>query len=324
MSERMQKDFPMSIDEQAAAWYSRRSRGDLSADEQRELDDWLAADPAHGRAFADLDLIWADFDQLERPALHTATVTPLRPRKRWLPARALAASVVLVGALLALSQGVFMAKPTQELSLLSAPGEQRQVTLDDGTRIDLNVDSRLQVRLYDDRREVELLAGEAFFAVAPDAERPFDVIAGEGRVRVVGTRFGVRRGNEHLAVAVESGRVVVRPEAGQQQAMLGAGDGLDYEYRSGTLQQRRLGNEEIASWRQGQLIFRDRPLAQLLDELSHYRPAPVELADARLAERRVSGSVNIARPDAFLVALPQLLPVEVEYQAGGVAVVYAR
>lgn len=323
MSERMQKDFPVSIDEQAAAWFSRRSGGGLSADEQHKLDAWLAADPAHERAFADLDLIWADFDQLERPALHRGNVTPLRPRKRWMPP-ALAASVVLVGALLALSQGVFMAKPTQELSLFSVPGEQKQVTLDDGTRIDLNVDTRLQVRLYEDRREVELIAGEAFFAVAPDAERPFDVIAGEGRVRVVGTRFGVRRSNEHLAVAVESGKVAVQPEAGHQQAMLGAGDGLDYDYRSGTLQQRRLGNEEIASWRQGQLIFRDRPLAQLLDELSHYRPAPVELADASLAERRVSGSVNIARPDAFLVALPQLLPVQVEYLAGGVAVVHAR
>lgn len=325
MSEPMKKDFPMAIDEQAAAWFSRRSAGGLSAHEQRELDAWLAADPAHARAFADLNLIWADLEQLQRPALRQATVTPLRPRKRWLPGRALAASVVFACALLALSQPGFIGGATQRLSLVSAPGEQRQVLLEDGTRVDLNVGTRLEVRLHPDRREAELLAGEAFFAVAPDAERPFEVRAGEGSVRVVGTRFSVRRGSEHLAVAVESGKVAVQPYVGvAPPAMLGAGDGLDYDYRSGTLQQRRLGAEEIASWRRGQLIFRDRPLAQLLDELSHYRQAPVVLADARLAERRVSGSVNIARPDAFLAALPQLLPVRIEHQANGRASIHAR
>lgn len=324
MSESMRKDSPISIDEQAATWFSRHSSGQLSAEQRIELDRWLAADRAHARAFADMELIWADFDRVQRPVLQPAPVVPLRPRTRWQPRRALAASVGLL-AVLATWQGWFSSSPSQEMSLLSAPGEQRQVVLEDGSRIDLNVDTRLQVRLYEDRREVELQAGEAFFAVAPDAARPFDVIAGEGSVRVLGTRFSVRRSSEHLAVAVESGKVAVRPQAGdERRAMLGAGDGVDFDYRSGTLRTMRLGPEEIASWRRGQLIFRDRPLVQLLDELSRYRKAPVGLADASLAERRVSGSLNIARPDAFLAALPQLLPVRVEHLADGTALVHPR
>lgn len=324
MSESMRKDFPISIDEQAANWFSRHSSGQLSAAEHAELERWLAADRAHARAFADMELIWADFDKLPRPALQPAPVVVLRPRKRWQPSRALAASVALF-AVLATWQSGFWPGPNQQMSLSSAPGEQRQVVLEDGSRIDLNVDTRLQVRLYDDHREVDLLAGEAFFAVAPDAQRPFDVIAGEGRVRVLGTRFSVRRSSEHLAVAVESGKVAVQPQVSdERRSLLEAGDGVDYDYASDTLRTMRLGAEEIASWRRGQLIFRNRPLTQLLDELSRYRKAPVGLADASLAEQRVSGSVNIARPDAFLAALPQLLPVRVEHLADGTALIHPR
>jgi transmembrane sensor len=324
MSERMTEACAIAVDEQAADWFSRRAGESWSSREQRQLDAWLAADPAHARAFADMALIWADFEHLPRPLLHTTTLPSLPPARRWLPSRALAASVVLLCVLLAAPQNWFAAQPTQTLSVHSRPGEQRQVELQDGTRIDLNVDTRLQVRLYADRREVELLAGEAFFAVAPDAGRPFEVIAGQGSVRVLGTRFSVRRGNEHLGVAVESGRVALRPQAGKaQQAVLGKGDGVDFDYRSGTLQQVRLTGEEIASWRRGQLIFRDRPLVQLLDELSHYRRAPVELVGAKLADRRVSGSLNIANPDAFLAALPQLLPVRVEHLGNGRVLIHS-
>ncbi|VXB98492.1 putative transmembrane sensor [Pseudomonas sp. 8BK] len=323
MSPGMHRERSISIDEQAAIWFSRRCRGPLSRAEQAQLDTWLAADPAHGRALADMQLVWADLDLLPRPVLPAAAAMTLRPQRSWRPGRALAAAVVLVCAVLAAPQNWFSAPPTQELSLSSAPGEQRQVELADGTRIDLNVDSQLHVRLYEDYREVELLAGEAFFAVAADASRPFAVMAGESSVRVIGTRFSVRRSDERLAVAVESGKVAVQPQADKaQQTLLSAGEGVDFDYRSKTLQQLRLGSEEIASWRRGQLVFSDRPLAQLLDELAHYRAAPVRLAQASLGKRRLSGSLNIAKPDDFLAALPQLLPVRVEHRGDGVVLIH--
>jgi len=119
--------------------------------------------------------------------------------------------------------------------------------------------------------------------------------------------------------------VAVEPHPGTAQPLeLLAGDSLDYDYRTATLEQGHRRPEEIASWRRGQLVFRDRPLAQLLDEVSHYRPAPVGLADPRLAQRRVSGSLNLANPDAFLAALPQLLPVQVEHLADGRALIHPR
>ena len=317
MSNTLHNHHSASIDEQAAIWFSRLCRG-LSDDERAQLDAWLTADVAHVHALRTMQGVWAELDLLPRPLLTPVVPRPRQTRRRWMPGRAVAACLVLLGTLLIEPQQWLGAPATQVLSLRSAPNEQRQVELADGSRIDLNVDTRLQVRLQGDRREVELLAGEAFFNVTPDPARPFDVIVGPSRVRVVGTRFNVRRSTGHLSVAVESGRVVVQPQLSDpQHAELDAGEGVAFDYQRHTLQHTHWAADEIASWRRGQLIFRDRPLGQLLDELSQYHRAPIHLSDADLAKKRISGSLNIAQPDAFLAALPQLLPVRVEQQADG-------
>lgn len=319
MNENRWMEARPSIDEQAATWQARRSGSQFSTRDEAELQAWLAASPAHARAFSEMQQIWAELDRVPRPSL-SAPVVPLRPR-RWRLPLAAAASLLVACALVLVSRG----GPEVDETFASPLSATQQVTLADGTRIDLNRATRLRVRLYDDHREVDLLEGEAFFAVARDENRPFDVTAGDGRVRVLGTRFSVRRGEQRLDVVVESGHVAVEPHPGAAQSLeLLAGDSLDYDYRTATLEQGHRRPEEIASWRRGQLVFRDRPLAQLLDEVSRYRPAPVGLADPRLAQRRVSGSLNLANPDAFLAALPQLLPVQVEYLADGRALIHPR
>ncbi len=75
----------------------------------------------------------------------------------------------------------------------TAAGEQRVLTLDDGSRLTLAGDSAINLDLVDHQRHVTLLRGRAYFQVASDPHRPFLVEAGEARVRVTGTRFEVRR-----------------------------------------------------------------------------------------------------------------------------------
>ena len=131
-------------------------------------------------------------------------------------------------------------------------------------------------------------------------------------MQVLGTRFDVRRGRELLAVSVESGRVALQPRADAPLVELLAGDRAVYDGSRGTLLRSRVADGEVASWRSGRLVFQQWPLAQLLDELSQYGATPVSFGDAALAARQVSGSVDLARPDDFLSALPVLLPVKVE------------
>jgi len=295
---------PASPDEQAALWFARRHGDAFGARDEADLQAWLAADPAHAEAYADLQLLWQDMAQLPRPPIPAERPAP---RRRW---RSLAAAACLV--LLALLPAWLDVSPDGALTLVSGPQTPREVTLEDGSRIHLNRNTRLEVRLLAERREVELVQGQAFFEVARDVQRPFRVQAGEGSVQVLGTRFDVRRGRELLAVSVESGRVALQPRADAPLVELLAGDRAVYDGSRGTLLRSRVAGGEVASWRSGRLVFQQWPLAQLLDELSQYGATPVSFGDAALAARQVSGSVDLARPDDFLSALPVLLPVKVE------------
>ncbi|WP_425055943.1 FecR family protein [Pseudomonas abyssi] len=315
------------IDEQAALWFSRRSNGRLSTAEEAEFAAWLARSQQHAQAYADMQLLWDDCDQLARPdvpAAEPVSVAPLAPRQRaptaWL---ALAATVLLaVGGLLGYQ---WRQLPQLELSASAGQHELRELQLADGSEVTLNLGSTVQVRYYRDRREVSLIAGEAYFSVAPDADRPFLVDAGAGRVEVVGTRFTVRRSRSALAVDVEQGHVAVQPgREGLALQQLLPGDSLEIDYQQGALRRSQLPTAEVGSWRDGLLVFRDRPLGELAQELSRYRGRSVQLDGAGLAARRLSGSLDIHQPERFVKALPQLLPVELIEQADGVLVLRER
>ena len=300
---------PKSPDEQAAVWFARRQGEAFGAHDETELQAWLTADPAHAEAYADLQLLWQDMAQLSWS--HVSAERPA-PRRRW---RSLATAACL--ALLALLPAWLDVPPGVRLTLVSGPLTPGVVTLEDGSRIHLNRNTRLEVRLLADRREVELVQGQAFFEVARDVQRPFEVQAGEGSVQVLGTRFDVRRGRELLVVSVESGRVALQPRADTSAVELLSGDRAVYDGSRGTLLRSRVADGDVASWRSGWLVFRQWPLTQVFDELSLYGATSVSFGDAALAARQVSGSVDLARPDDFLSALPLLLPVKIEPQEDG-------
>ncbi len=119
-------------------------------------------------------------------------------------------------------------EPDYEAMLETGPQERRQASLPDGSLLDLRAGAKALVRLYDDRREVDLEAGGIRFSVAPDPERPFLVRAGAGDVRVTGTVFAVRRDADGVLVAVASGEVEVTGGHWWNlgRAVLRAGQGL--------------------------------------------------------------------------------------------------
>lgn len=310
---------PVEVDEQAADWFARRAGERFSAADEARFQRWLKASPAHAQAYADLELLWDDMDQIQSPRAEPpprAAVVPLR--KHW-PHRLLsvAASVLLLVGLVSFAL-LYKERPQLEMVAQAEQGQLREIALVDGSRITLNMGSRIEVRYFKNRREVTLLEGEGFFSVAPDATRPFLIEAGLGQVRVVGTRFNVRLGKDMLDVAVEQGTVSVDAgAAGMPQVLLSAGEVVKTDYLHDEQEVSLVAPHEVASWRSGQLIFHDRPLAQLLQELSRYMGKPVELTAANLARHKLSGSLDIHEPQAFLASLPLLLPVRVDIAKDG-------
>jgi len=305
--------------EAAADWLARRSLGDWSPEDDRRFQEWLDASPEHGRIYERMAATWASAQDLPR-APHAAGLpgaagaAPSRAAFRR-PARLAFACAIACISVLAVAWQLHVRSPVYTERLATEAGQTRSVLLPDGTRIELNRATALDVAMYRDRREVRLAYGEAFFSVAPDAAKPFSVAAGGPSVTVVGTAFGVRRSASLFSVQVLQGVVQVDDGAGRPARLTAGGAYLKRAGRAGSAIARADG--AAGAWRSGRLVFRDAPLDQVLDELSTYLPAPAVLGDPALYDLRVSGNADTAAADVFLRQLPNILPVQVRQRPDG-------
>ncbi len=267
---------------------------------------WLAASPTHAEA-------WEETKHLDsligraQPALvqEPSPVTDLaahRARRR--PRRlVLAGALSMVAACLILvfAPGVLL---QLQASHTTATAEIRSLRLEDGSTVQLGPASAIDVAFEPGIRRVHLLKGEAFFEVVANSSRPFVVHSGEVRTTVVGTAFDVRLANGSTDVAVRSGVVHVALEAATPPILeeLAAGDTV----RIGPTGQvkRSYGTpDEVAAWLQGQIIARDRSVADIVEELKRYHRGAVVIADDGLARERVTGVYNLSDPAAALRAV---------------------
>jgi transmembrane sensor len=198
----------------------------------------------------------------------------------------------------------------------------------DGSLIDLAANTALQVTLYRDRRTVRLARGEARFAVAPDAERPFTVATEWGHVRVLGTVFtvSVRDGRMRLAVAEGQVAVWAHGQAGTAApaTVLGAGEAIEVDTR-GLGTRSTVDVSEVADWKQGWLVFRNTPLTEAVARWNDYLRQPLRLTDdSALREMRVTGHYKLRDPQAFVNGLAVMLPVRTTRVADGATEIARR
>lgn len=356
---------PDSLDDQALDWFVRRGGG-LDTVEETAFQAWLVADPAHRTAYARWQDDWraldalpaAGIDALRHPpeaATQCAAsersvraAVPVAPdRRNWwggllggAPRAAFAAFalVAVVGGGLAWQH---WQQPVFTAQYASARGEQLDVTLPDGSSLRLDTGTRVEVAIYRHRREVRLPEGQALFAVAPDAGRPFDVLAGATRITVVGTRFSVRNtpgiaGDAAVRVAVEEGRVRVRRaqsplaelsdslSGNRQMVELAAGQQLAAWPTGQPGPVRAVPPLGIAPWRENRVSFNDAPLSHALAEFARYADPGIEMRDPAVAALRITGTFDPQRPDGFARVLPQVLPVRLRERDGAVEIVAGR
>lgn len=185
--------------------------------------------------------------------------------------------------------------------------EQRKLTLADGTRIEMDADTALDVDFTDARRMVRLSRGRAFFDVAKDA-RPFVVGATGGTVTALGTRFVVHEWSGSVTVSVEESAVSVAAPTGPT-ATVNAGEYMIYnEKQAGTVTATNVDTE--FAWRRGKLIFEDCPLRQVLADVNRYRRGTIRVTDNRLLDMRVSGIFDIRNPGSVLDVIRTTLAVD--------------
>lgn len=313
------------LEHAAAGWVLRCDRG-LTAAEQDELSEWLAADPRHGPALARHRKLWRRLDLLTdwRPEHGSGPnpdlLAPPAPRRsRLLPFVAAAALAAAAAVVVFVRWGDQVAPAAGEApAIVAAAGESVvRRRLPDGSTAELNRGAVIAVEYAAGERRVRLTAGEAHFTVTHDVERPFVVVAGDVCVRAVGTAFNVRLGESAVEVLVTEGRVEVsEPESGdgpatavravvpileaRQRVVLSAAS-IAAAPQVATLTAGEV--ERVLAWQHRLLDFTATPLAEVVAEFNRRNAVRLVLADPSLGAVPVSASFRSDNVEGFVALL---------------------
>jgi transmembrane sensor len=333
------------IEEEAAQWVWRLDGASSGAAEQTAFDAWLRLDPRHRRAFEELSRVWNTLDgakgALTGATLHARDLEPYPEHDLGAVRRTALRAAAAAVALLALGVGILWMRAGNETqTLATAVGQQRNVTLADGSVITLNTNSIVETDLTRGFRQIYLRKGEAHFQVAHDRSRPFLVHAGDAVVRAVGTEFEVRvRPDQHVDIMVNEGRVEVQAaapgagpdlsgapdRAGTPLRALRAGERLStasVDYSVEQVSPARLSSE--MAWREGAIVFDGQPLAAAIAEIERYTDARIMVSDPGVAALKVGGRFRTDDVQGFFAGLQSALPVTVRRAADGVIYIDPR
>ena len=319
---------PRQIEAEACAWIAQLDGAEPTAEDLAAFREWMGRSQRHRDEIRRLSAMWSDLNVL------TQLAVPLQQsrragRRRLLWGSAAAAMVAVACA----AAGLFWWYPSSAPRDGSAPGpvystavgEQRTVTLADGSTVLLNTDSRIRIEYTPRRRDVRLLRGEAYFTVAHDRTAPFSVLAGANIVRAVGTAFAVHVRERDVDVVVEEGVVELSsvakagggPGAGQptvtRLAALEAGQSATVSRALESIQ--TMPPAEVGrmlSWRQGVLSFSGESLDQVVEEVGRYTPVKIVISDPAIRDIAVGGLFKAGETDALFEALETSFGVRVE------------
>ncbi len=308
-------------------------KGDISDQEQQQLDNWLEEDAANQQLRDQVQQEWelseayepnlridtkADFqklkarieeyDKAEKKASDEGRVVPLR--RRWLS--------IAAGLLLAFSLAWWLwpntPDPVQYSEITTGEGEKRELLLADGSTVWLNENSKLIFpdRFVDDQRLIKL-EGEAFFSVQKNTDSPFIIqTVHEAEIQVLGTSFLVQAtsGSEQVLVEVATGTVRLQNNAKEQQLVLTAGERGIWSTADNSAQKSEAGNQNIYAWQSGVLRFEQTPMPQVIADVERYFQVSITAENPNILDCIVSARFPDPELEEVLTAITFTLDLE--------------
>ena len=340
-----------TIAEQAEGWFVHLDAGDASDRELNQFKVWLDASPAHADAYGNLMALSQSagslkrLAQLEMPSKqtdihHESPAVSLGWRiagmrqlfttvyNAGVGLKVIGLTTVSAGLALAVVWFTSVSLTTQHYS--TETSQTTLVALEDGSSVNIGASSQISVSYSDNKRLVKL-TGEAYFSVAPDADRPFYVDLGDTVVRVVGTKFNVRSNSQTITVGVEEGNVEVRkPGTSLIDQILSIDKDVEYLSRGQQVTSLREGDladvktvdaDSVASWRLGLLSYEDTPLSTVIADANRYYDAPIKIMSEKLGRQTVTMSFATNQIDEMIESLTVLFPVVLQTgQAGEILI----
>lgn len=330
---------------QAADWFVDFRVDDVDATTREEFHVWLRRSPQNVQAYLEIARTYVelpainpsgkiDAEELIAYARSAANVVPLPraptaadPSTSAAPSRRVRHELplTLAASLLFAVAGALTWLQLRGDNYSTDIGEQRSITLTDGSTVDLNARTRIRVRMTADRRLVQLLEGQALFKVAKDKARPFIVRSDDTQVRAVGTQFDVYRRKSGTTVTVLEGRVEVVASSGDEFS----GSASPPEHRANNVADGRqaAGNEQVlflgageqatiaperapapvqadvaatVAWKDRLIVFNGTPLTQVVEEFNRYTRRQLVIRDASLETFHISGVYSSSDPASLV------------------------
>lgn len=327
------------ISQIAAQWAARSDAGTLHEEDQAILDAWLAQDSRHLGAFAMAQATLVRLDAARAlgsaydPSEFLTGTAGLVPeladdngaadrkgwfryigRSRWsFAAGALAAALIVA---------IVLAPWDQAERYKTAVGEMRRITLDDGSIVNMNTHSSIEILFSEDKRIVRLIDGEAQFEVAKDKGRPFIVEAGGTEAVAVGTAFTVRREDDMAVRVVVSEGVVEFARKGRASPRVSLAPNMQGEAASDantSISITNISPEEMARelyWRDGKIGFSDTTLENAAKEFSRYNNTIIDAEDPQVRHQKITGLFSANDPRGFAKSVSIALDLHATYEKG--------
>jgi transmembrane sensor len=299
---------------EAAAWIAILHGPNRTTTTEKGFSQWLKASPDNARAFDEATAIWEESGNLARPARRFYSLTHEEGAEGHWTLRALVLATASVAALVVAGAFLYF----RDAGIATDVGEQRMITLEDGTHVLMNTATRIVVSFDKHARKVELKKGEALFEVAKRPDWPFIVSAADRKIRAVGTEFVVRRDDQRLAVTLVEGRITVSPsgtdqfidptgaarrsgnvaqtppsstlarDAIQQAFNLTPGQRLTFEAGwPAKLDQPEL--DKTLAWQRREVALDNTPLSDAVAEMNRYSVVPLVIERSEAQNIRITG-----------------------------------
>ncbi|WP_454702162.1 FecR family protein [Agrobacterium burrii] len=282
----------------ATSFIVRLRSGAATVEDTEALRHWRSLSADHERAFIEASTLWRDLG----PALEAQAQSRVKAtsRRSFLVGGSLAAG--LAGIAVALPELGYLPSIGAMLANFSTGvGEQQNVSLPDGSTAFLDGGSALSLERGE--RQFDLTAGAAVFTVQQAANIPFVVKAGNGRVQTAGGTFSVTHNASGVTVECLSGPLSVHCLG---DAQLLPGEAIVYS-DAGLGEKSAIDLETASAWREGMLVFNNRPLEDIVASLNRHRRGRIIITRQSLRSLHVSGVFQLNRPQDIIAHLEETL-----------------
>jgi transmembrane sensor len=309
----MNRPSPISDDirAEAAVWLARLRADDRSVADENAFQGWLAASPQHATAFEDMDRVWTAVGGIGGTITRHSEPAQPRPHRR-------AAIMSGVALLAAGSVGIVAMRSASAQIYETGVGEQKRLSLEDGTLLFLDAQTKVSVAFTDKLRSVDMQFGRANFRVASDRRRPFVVEAAQREIVANQCDFDVRCDGAKVQVVLIHGEANVQPvnaPATTPGIRMQGGERLVATEDSEKFDRPRIA--AVTAWQAGFEVFESKRLDEAAAEMNRYSDVKLFVAPG-VADMKVSGAYKVGDNAAYANSMTKLLPIEARAQSDGI------